>query len=155
LIDGAGAVAFHHVLVFAEVGGQEDDRDRGGLLPLLDHLGQLEAVHIRHLDVEHQQREFLGDEREQRLVRGAGAHQAVGRVFQHGLERDEIFRLVIDQQDVDPLVLDGAQGLHGARGFGPHAVDFPFVDWIGVHGNWIGVNRGYHRNSQTRMRERS
>ncbi len=47
---------FEDVLVVAEVGGEEDDRDRRRLLPLLDHLGQLEAVHPGHLDVEDDQR---------------------------------------------------------------------------------------------------
>ena len=35
-------------------------------------LGQLEAAHPRHLDVEDQQGEFFGHQRKQRLVGGLG-----------------------------------------------------------------------------------
>ena len=52
---------------------------RAVFLRALDHLRQLEAGHARHPDVEDQQGELLGHEREQRLVGGLGAHQPVAR----------------------------------------------------------------------------
>ena len=107
VIHRAGAVAFEHVLVFAVVGGQEDDRDAGGLLALLDHLGQFEAAHAGHVDIEHEQGEFLGDQRKQRLVGGFGADQAVAGIVQDGFEDGQVLRLVVHEQDVDGLVVRG------------------------------------------------
>ena len=68
VVDRPGAVTFENVLVFAVVGRQKDDRHPGGLLSLLDQLGKLEAAHVGHLDVQHQRREFLGDQRQQGLL---------------------------------------------------------------------------------------
>ena len=101
VIDRAGVVAFEHVLVFVVVGGEEDDRHAGGLLALLDHLGQLEAGHAGHADVQDEQGEFLGDEREQRLVGGFGPDQPVAGVVQDGFEHGEVLRLIVHDQDVD------------------------------------------------------
>ena len=73
----------------------------GGFLPLLDHLRQLEAIHARHLDIEDQQREILGDKGEQRFVGGVGADQPVAGIIQHSFQRGQVLRLVIHEQDVD------------------------------------------------------
>ena len=59
---------------------QEDDRDRARALALLDHLGRLEPVHARHLDVEQDDREVVAVQQDaQRLRRRAGLDELVAR----------------------------------------------------------------------------
>ena len=64
-VDRPDRVAPEHLHVGALVGGQEDDRGVSRAVALADQVGDLEAVHARHLDV-HQ------DQRRSRR-RGAGA----------------------------------------------------------------------------------
>ena len=104
VIHSAAVVACEDVLVFVVVGREEDDRHARGFPPLFDDLRQLEAGHAGHADVEDEQREFLGDQREQRLVGGFRADEPITRVGQHGFEHGEVFRLIVHDQDVDGLV---------------------------------------------------
>ena len=57
------------MLVFVVVGGQEDDRNLGGLLALLDHVRKLDAGDAGHPDVQNEQCELICEQRQQRLVR--------------------------------------------------------------------------------------
>ena len=54
-----------------------------------------------HADVENQQCELVGDQREQRLIGRFGADQPVVGIVEYRLEDSEIFRLVVDDQNVD------------------------------------------------------
>jgi hypothetical protein len=113
VVHRAAAVSFEHVLVFVVVGREENDRNARRLLATLDGLGQLESGHSRHADVEDQQREFLGHQRQQRLVGRLGPHQSIARRIEHCLEHREVLRLVIHDQDVDGCI--GDRRKHGAR----------------------------------------
>ncbi len=104
VVDGAAAVALEHVLVLVVVGGQEDDRYPGGLLPRLDRLRQLEAGHAGHADVEDQKGELLDHQREQCLVRGLGPDEAVAGIGEYRFEDGEVLRLVVHDEDVDRSV---------------------------------------------------
>ena len=59
VVDRADLVAAEDVLLLLRERRQEDDRDRARPLALLDHLGRLEPVHARHLDVEQDDREVV------------------------------------------------------------------------------------------------
>ena len=125
------------------------------LLALLDHLRQLEAGHAGHADVEDEQGELLGDEREQRLVGGLGADQPVAGVVEDGLEHRQVLRLVVDDQDVDRRVGDGRQ--HGP---GPASVRSPGAGHAASTVSGVGIispvpSSRRHRNSQTRISDSS
>ena len=89
------------MLVFIVVGGEEDDRNPGGFLPLLDRLGQLEAGHAGHPDVQDEEGKFVIDEREQGLVGGFGPDQPVGWVVQDSFEHEKVSRFIVHDQNVD------------------------------------------------------
>src|SRR5690606_41818212 len=50
----------------------------------------------------------------ERLGRGCRAHQVLSQGLQHRLERNEIGRLVVEQEEADRLVSGGGTG-HGRR----------------------------------------
>src|SRR5580704_8437305 len=68
---------------------------------LLDQVGQLDAVHPGHLDVEYDRGELAFEQQKQRLLCGLGPDQVVFRRLQQTLEDVEIADLIIDQKNVD------------------------------------------------------
>jgi hypothetical protein len=88
------------VILVAEC-GDEDDRDVDGALALADKLCGLKAVHPRHVDVEQDDREVVGEQRPQRLPPAVGADDVLPQFLQHRLQRQELVRLVVDDEDVD------------------------------------------------------
>ena len=100
VVDGADAVALQHLVLVGAVRGEEEYRDVLGSLARLDEPGQLDAGHAGHADVEDDRREVVSEQRQQRLVRRMRPHQdALGR-RQHRLERVEVARLIVDDQDL-------------------------------------------------------
>ena len=93
-------------MVLVVVRGEEDDRHAGRLAALLDELDEFEAAHVRHVDVEDHEGEFMGHEGQERLVGRFGADQAVAGVVENRFEDGEVLRLVVDDQDVDRRVLE-------------------------------------------------
>ena len=72
------------------------------LLRALDHLRELEPADARHLDVEHDRRDVvIEQQRAARVSASVGAQEAVARIVEDRLERVEVSRLVVDEQDVD------------------------------------------------------
>ncbi len=65
----------------------------------LDHLGGLDAVHPRHLDVEQDHREVLDQHFPQRLLTRVGLDDVDPQRLQDGLQRDAILAPVVDEQD--------------------------------------------------------
>jgi hypothetical protein len=138
VVHGTGAVAGHHILILVVERGEEDDRHRRRLLPLLDQVRQLEPAHVGHADVEDEQPEVLGHQRQQRVVGAGGAHQAVAGIVEDRLEHLQVGGLVVDDEDVDAAVGDdrgqrAALRLGGGRGGTPEGTD-DGVRRFAVHG---------------------
>ena len=108
VVDAAHAVGFEHLLLLRDVGREEENRHIPRAVPLLDQGGQLDAVHIRHPDVEDQRPEVLPQHRQQGLVGGVGPHQRAAERLEHHLQRVEVARLIVDDQDLDAFVVHGA-----------------------------------------------
>ena len=70
---------------------------------LVDEPRGLEAIHVRHADVEQHHRELLAHQLLERLEARARRHQVLAELAQHRLVREQARRLVVDQQDVDLL----------------------------------------------------
>jgi hypothetical protein len=81
--------------------------------PLAQHRRHLEAVQAGHLHVEQDQRELLLEQPPQRLRTRLGMHQALAERLEDRLQRHEICRAVVDQEDAGLLVFHGRPG-HGA-----------------------------------------
>ena len=73
-------VAPEHCHVGAFVGGQEDDRRVPRAVALPDQVGDLEAVHARHLDVHQDQREVVVEQPAQRLDAGARPDEVLAQL---------------------------------------------------------------------------
>ena len=104
VVDRARLVAAQPVELGDVDPGDEDD---GSFLEArvgMDQLGRLEAVHLRHADIEQHHRELFA----QKLVERVGArvreHQILPEIAQDGLIGEQPCRLVIDQQDVHPVI---------------------------------------------------
>ena len=81
VVDGAGAVAAQHVLVVDEVRRQEQDRDvAASARRCLISVRQLDAAHARHLDVEHDRREVVLQQRAAALRRRTARAPACSRI---------------------------------------------------------------------------
>jgi hypothetical protein len=100
VIDGPDPVPLQHVVLVDAVRGEKQDRHVLRPLALLDQPRQLDAVGSRHLDVEHDGRKLVAQQRQQRLVGDGRPHQLAGQRRQHDLERVEVARVVVDDQDL-------------------------------------------------------
>jgi hypothetical protein len=103
VVDRAGLVAAVDVVALLGDRRDEDDRDVARLLAALDVLGGLEAVELGHLDVEQDERELVVQQPAQRLLARRDADQAARQRLEHGLERQQVLRPVVDEQDVRQL----------------------------------------------------
>jgi hypothetical protein len=83
------------------------------LLPLADEASGLEAVHFRHFDIQEYHGKVVGQEPLQRLTPRLGLDEILPQPLKHGLERDQIGRLVVYQEDVDTVGL--SVGRSGGR----------------------------------------
>ena len=75
IVDRAAVVAAQHVALVQHVRREKQDRDVARPPPLLDDLGELQAAHPRHLDVEDDRGELLIEQREQRFVGRVRGHE--------------------------------------------------------------------------------
>ena len=75
-----------------------------GAFARADQLGRLEAVHVRHLHVQQDGREIGVQQMTQRFGAGARQHQLLAQPIQRRLERHQIIRRVIHQQNLDAIL---------------------------------------------------
>ena len=68
---------------------------------VLDHLRQLEAVHLGHLDVEDDGRDVVLQQQAQRPIGVLGPQEPIVGALQDRLQRVEVPGLVVNQQYVD------------------------------------------------------
>jgi hypothetical protein len=108
-VDRAGLVALEHPGRVARAGGDEDDRDVLGARGAAHQLGELEPVHVGHLDVDQRDRDVVDQQQLERLGAGPGAQRLDAVAAEQGLERDEVLDDVVDDQHL------GRFGLHGHR----------------------------------------
>ena len=100
VVDRPQRVAACHAGLELAHRGHEDDRRLLGAGPPADQAGGLEAVELRHVDVEQDHRELVTQERAQRLVPGARGRHLHAEVRQDRLERQQLVGAVVDQQHV-------------------------------------------------------
>ena len=99
VVDRADLVPAEDVAILLREGGQEDNRDHARALALLDHLGDLEAVEVGHLDVEQDDREVVAVEQDaQRFRARSRVHELVAERLEDRAQRDQVLRAVVDEQ---------------------------------------------------------
>ena len=113
IVHGARLVAAQEVEIGEQDGGDEDDRRPPAARMVADHPGELEAVEIRHADVDQHDRDIGFEQVDERLLRRAGLEQRLAELLQDDLVAQQLGRLVVDQQDVDGI--GGHDGLRSIR----------------------------------------
>ena len=99
VIDRAERVAVRR-LHLVGVGGDEDDRRVRRPLVLPDELGGLQAVDVRHVDVEQDDGELAREHLAQRLRARAHHHQVLLELLEDRPEDEQLLRQIVDDQDV-------------------------------------------------------
>ena len=99
VVDRADLVSLEDLLVVLGKRGDEDDRDVLRARALLDHARGLEAVDVRHVDVQEDAGEVVQEDLAQRRDARVDAHEEMTERFEHRLERDEVLLAVVDEQD--------------------------------------------------------
>ena len=98
VVHGAVRVPLEHVRRLAAQRGDEDDRHVTGLLALLDQLGGLQPVELRHLHVEEDDRERLPEQVQQGFFAGPRLHDARAERLEDRFQREEVLGAVVDDQ---------------------------------------------------------
>ena len=94
------------IIGFRQVnGGDEDDRGLLEARMLADHLGQLEAVQLRHADIDQDDRDIGLEQIGQRLLGRGGRDQIFAQLLQHHLIAEQLAGLIIHQQDIDGILV--------------------------------------------------
>ena len=73
-------------------------------LALADQGGRLEAVQLRHVDVEQDHREIVGQQPPQGLAPGVDRDDRLVQLLQHRLDGQQLVRHVVDDQDLGLVV---------------------------------------------------
>ena len=102
-IHGASIIAAKKMLVVL-VGRDEQDRRVARTLPFANQGGGLEAVHLRHLDVQQDDRKVVVQELAQSFLAGRRLDQILSQILQDRFQGEQIRRTVVDQQDLYTLV---------------------------------------------------
>jgi hypothetical protein len=102
VVDRAELVSAKDVRLAATERGEKDDRRVARFVAGADQARRLEAVEIRHLHVEQDDGELLIEQMAQRLLARLRHDQPpVVVIRKDRLQREQVVRLVVDQQDVD------------------------------------------------------
>ena len=108
VVHRARVVALEAMHVVHEHGGDQDDRGVPVARVAADHRRELEAVELRHADVDQHHRDVGPQQLLERFARRAGADQRRVEVGEHRFVREQLPRLVVDEQDLNGFVLTHA-----------------------------------------------
>ena len=104
VVDRARLVAAQPVEIGQLDRRDEDDRGRLEARMLADHRRQLEAVELRHADIDQHDRDLVLQQLLQRLARRVALIRFSPSSLEDHLVAQQLGRLVVDQQDVDLVV---------------------------------------------------
>ncbi len=113
IVHGAYGVPSDRMVLAVVGGGQKQDGSVTRFVALPNEGRSLEAVHLRHFDVQEDDREIVSQQPLQRLASGFGANQVLAEPLQHRLQRHQVGGLIVDEENVDAVV---GQSLSGAAG---------------------------------------
>ena len=72
-----------------------------GGFSLADDFSGFKSVHAGHVHIEQNDGKIRGQDMAKRFASGIGADDVLAEVFEHGFEREELLRPVIDQKEID------------------------------------------------------
>src|SRR6266508_437446 len=100
VVDRAGRIAPEDLLLVLRDGRDEDDRNVLRPFALLDQRSGLEAVEIRHLDVEQDDRDVVLQELAEGVHTGVGIKKVLVERLEDPLEGEEVLGAIVDEEDV-------------------------------------------------------
>ena len=98
-VDGAARIALRDRVARWLVRGQDDDRYALATIELLQQRRGRETIELRHLEVEQDEREVFVLRLRHRLAARAREHEVLTERLEDRFERDEIRRMIVDEQD--------------------------------------------------------
>ena len=115
-VDRAGAVALERAQLILGSGSDEDDRHLARAQHAAHQLGQLEAVHLRHLHVEQRQRDVVVHQQQlQRVASRLRLDHLEVVAAQERLQRATILLEIVDNQDLGARRATDCPGLAGVE----------------------------------------
>ena len=102
VIHGAERVCLLQLHPIGLKGGEEDDRRILAVFAPANPLGRFKPVQALHVDIEQDDGKFALLHEAEGFLPGPGKHQLVAQVIENRFQGQQIFALVIDQQDVGP-----------------------------------------------------
>ena len=100
IVDGARRIAPEDLFFVLGDRRDEDDRNVTRPLTLLDQRGGLEAVELRHLDVEQDDRDVVLQEGAEGVLAGVGVEEVLAERIEDSLQREQVLGPVVDEEDV-------------------------------------------------------
>src|SRR6266508_2247454 len=100
VVDRAGRIAPEDLLLVLRDGRDEDDRNVLRPFALLDQRSGLEAVELRHLDVEQDDRDVVLQELAEGVHTGVGIKKVLVERLEDPLEGEEVLGAIVDEEDV-------------------------------------------------------
>ena len=114
IVDGPQRIAPRRVHLI-RIRRDEDDRRVGRLLSFADELGGFQTVHSGHVDVEENDGEVVLEHALERVAPGLRDDDVLVQLFQDRLQREELVRAVVDDQDAGPVLVGFARGQRGSE----------------------------------------
>ena len=99
-VHGASFVSTKPALAIGGAGRQKDDRRPPGALGSPHELGELVAVHLRHLHVKNSKRDVVIEQKFERLGSRARFQQHKPVAPQEPLERQQVFLEIVNEQKI-------------------------------------------------------
>jgi hypothetical protein len=112
VVDGAEAVTAQAVHVVGVRGGDEDDRRRARAFLAGEQRRGLEAVHVRHLHVEQDQRELVVERRREHFVAGCRFDKIGVDAGEDAPDRDEVGPVIVGDEDLGAMAENGFHRSH-------------------------------------------
>ena len=91
-------------LLVAAIRGDKQDGRLQRFLARADHLGRLESVHLRHADIQQNGGEIVLQTQAQGVGSVLGEHEVLLERFEDRLKGQQVVRIVVDEQELDPSV---------------------------------------------------
>ena len=98
-----------NVIVACAVGAEKNNGCMARLFAVADESRRLEAIHVRHFNIENDHRDIVSQEKLKSLRAGGSPYKVLVKTLQNALECKEVLTPVVNEQDVDFLFVQDSR----------------------------------------------